>query len=85
MMKIVNDKYKASYIDLTLDYIKRCIEVNRKENYTFDSVGVISILIEMLFNMTQKIDDRIPQILTIVINELVHQQSLKEEDQSQCY
>lgn len=68
----VGEGQQKSHLHLTYHFITRCLHVNRNSSDGCDGVAVMGLIIAILENMQGKIDSDIPNLLQILIEELVH-------------
>jgi len=63
---------------LTHDFMKGVLEVSRDPKIKLEGVAIIDLIIAMFENMPGAIDNDVSALLSYVIDELFHQQTLEE-------
>ena len=60
-----------NYLGLTINYIGRCMSINRESDDYLDGVVVVGVIISMFENMHGKLDDDLDHLLQLIIDELM--------------
>lgn len=69
MLKLGEDQTK-SHLHLTFHFIVRCLAVNRNGEGHLDGVTIMGFIVALLENLSGKLDQDLPQILTFLLDEL---------------
>lgn len=69
MLKVPEGETK-SHLQLTFHFIVRCLAVNRNGEGHLDGVTIMGFIVALLENMSGKLNQELPQILTFLLDEL---------------
>jgi len=69
MFKIGEGQTK-SHLHLTFHFIVRCLAVNRNGEGHLDGVTIMGFIVALLENLSGKLNNDLPQILTFLLDEL---------------
>jgi hypothetical protein len=78
MMRVGVDQEK-SHLQLTYHFLIRCLTVNRNGSGFIDGVAIMGLIVAILENMQGKLDQDLPQILSLLTGELQFLSSIKTE------
>ena len=68
-----NEKEEATRVQSILNFAKRCFEINRHAQSHAQGAPVVRVLLALLENMRKLIDNDMPQIITLILQELLIQ------------
>lgn len=54
--------------------------MNREKNDNHDGIALISIIVSMFENMHGRLENELPLLVSLLLDQLNHQQTLPEED-----
>jgi len=69
MLKVGEDSTKSN-LQLTFHFIVRCLAVNMNGDGHLDGVTIMGFIVALLENMSGKLNQELPQILTFLLDEL---------------
>jgi len=77
MMK-VGEGQEKTHLGLIYHFIQRCLAVTRNGKDYLDGIAVVSVIVAMFENMHNLLDNDLPQLLTFLVDELAHQDTLSD-------
>lgn len=74
----IGEGQEKSYLHLTYQFINRCLNVNRNSEDGQDGIGIMNFMIALLENMQGLIDNDLPHLINIIVEELKFLQDKKK-------
>lgn len=73
MLQIGELSEGATRLGTLIKFVYKCLELNRPGQYYANNIEIVTVLVAMFENMPGKLDNDLPDLLSLLFDELMHQ------------